>query len=374
MSVTLARRFGGAGMRRGIRRVSGGADSRILLFADGTFARSSGGTYLTSATSIVTAGSNVLRLEDRGDGNGPLALLEGAATNLLDHRRPSNFSNKGSVVINALAGTSLLDGRTQDTVDFGLASPNHQIFDNTGRATTAQSYAHSIWYKFLSGTNTDFVFYPQITSPDGEIRFFDSPTDWTYKTDSAVYGVNGIGQIYRDVAIETKTIIVDCQQLETGKFPTSYVDVNGATASRVADSLTFASGDYPARMANGRWKFHFYPYFANDEVDSDVVLLSFGGADDELRYVASTDKFEVFTSGVSRGASSALTFSRHQKLTLTLDWPARELTISGATTGNGTVSLTSTDEWPSTGVTLRIGGRQGGALECFGRYTEPEVA
>ena len=368
----LARRLGGAGMRRGLR-ITGG--TRILLpFGKGTFARSSDGTYMTSATALATAGSNVLRLEDRGDGNGPAYLLEGARTNLLEERRPNNFSTKNGVVINALAGTSLLDARTQDTVDFGQAAPDHRIFDAAAGTAAAVAHAHSFWWKVLSGTNTNQQITPQLASSTGRIQPVTSPSDWTYETDVSTYaGTEGIGQLWTDGAIETKTLIWDAHQFEVGGFPSSYVDVNGATASRVADSLTFASGAYPTRLVSGKWKFHFYPYFKEDEETSDVTLLSFGGSNDELRYNATSDAFEILTSNVQRGISSALTFSRHQKITLTIDWLARELVVAGATTGNGTTALSDTDEWPSN-VTMRIGGRQGATQECFGRYTEPEAA
>lgn len=369
--MSLARRFGGAGIRRGIR-VSGG--NRILLpLSAGTFSRSSSATYMTGAASLATALSNALRFEDRGDGNGPLVLLEGARTNLFDHRRPNNFSNKNAVVINALAGTSLLDGRTQDTVDFGLSAPNHQIFDITGRTTVLNNfYTHALWIKKVSGSNSNTLLLAQTNTQGAgfDISFTFNDTAWHYLSATGDYGAaRAIGQLARDNTVETKTLIWDAHQFEQRKFPSSYVDVSGSSASAVADVLTFASGAYPSRLVSGRWKFHWYPYFANDEVDSDVVLLSFGGASDELRYVSSTDKLEVFTSGVSRGASSALTFSRHQKITITLDWPARKMTIAGATTGDGDTTLTSTDEWPDN-VTLRIGGRQGSAQEAFGRYSD----
>lgn len=346
----------------------------LLPFSAGTFARSSSRAYMTGATTLVTAGSNVLRMEDRGDGHGPVPLLEGATENLLVHYRPNNFSNKNAVVINALAGTSLLDGRSQDTVDFGQSAPNHQIFHNPGTTYAADAYTGSIWIKLLSGTNTSQNFARNLSNEVGTILTSASPSDWSQQIATATFaGTEGIGQLVRDNSAETKTWIWDCHQLERRKFATSYVPVDGATASAVADQLTFASGVYPIDLVSGVWEFDFYPSYANDEVDSDVVLVSFGGADDELRFNATSDKYEFVSSGVSRGTSSAITSVAHEKHTLKIDMPAREITVTGASGGDGSFSLSSSDEWPSN-VTLRIGGRQGGALESFGRYSEPRAA
>lgn len=343
----------------------------LLPFSFGSFSRSSNASFMTGARALSIAADNVLRLEDRGDGEGPAYLLEGAVTNLLAERQASNFSNTAGPVINTLGGTSLIDGRTQDTVDW---TSDFQIFDFSGSAYAAGHHTLSAWVKFLSGSCSNFRI-ADVHTHELKLDITDNPSDWTFYNATFNYPAarNGF-QSYRDTTnAATFTSIIDGNQMQTGKFPTSYVDVNGASASTVADQLTFASGIWPSRLASGRWVQNIWPYFANDEVDSDVVALSIGGADDELRYNATSDAFEVFTSGVSRGVSSGLTFSRHQKLTLTWDWVARELTIAGATTGNGTVSLTSTDEWP-TAATIRWGGRQGGALECFARYSEPEAA
>ena len=346
----------------------------ILHLGTGTFSRASTAIHMVDNQTLVTAPTNAMRFEDRGDGGGAAWLLEGSRQNLFDFRKPSDFSNQHATV-NVSAGTSLIDGRVQDTVTYGSSAPNHQVYDDTGRNFTAVAHAHSAWYKFLSGTNTNFVIYPQLVDTVGGIDITNSPTVWTYGSDVSTYTAQRIGNIWRDNAAETKTAIIAGHQVEVGTFPSSVIDVSGAPATRAADSLTFASGEYPASLTTGAWSFDFFPYFSQGELaagDSDV-LVSFGGTNDEIRYVGDANAFEVVTSGTRRGISSAVTFSRHQKLTLTVDWHARELTVAGATSGNSTVSLSSTDEWPSN-VTLRVGGEQGGTAEAFGRYSDFRAA
>ena len=274
-------------------------------------------------------------------------------------------------MINALAGTSLLDGRSQDTVDW---TSDFQIFDFVPSIYPNGTYTQSFWIKVLSGTMSNM----RIAAETSVAAIFNdvssSPSDWEYFTATANYTAANGAQVYRDlVQTETFTTIIDAHQCESGKFASSYIDVNGASASRVADSLTFPAGVWPTRLASGKWRFNWFPCFAQDEVDSDVVLWSAGGSADELRYNATSDAIEFLSSSVQRGIGSALTFSGHQKITVTVDMLAREITVAGATTGNSTFALSGTDEWP-TNVTLRAMGRQGGALECFGRITEPEAA
>lgn len=363
----VARRFGGAGMRRALRVTGGGG----VFYSPSSMSlvRATNATYMTGADSIVTAGNNVLRFENRGDGNGVFSKLEGSRTNVFHHRRPNDYSNKASVVINALAGTSLLDGRTQDTVDFGLSAPNHQIYDSTGANTTADTYAHSVWYKVLSGTNTNHEWNSNISAPTGVISVTTSPSGWTYAVSVDTYAAGrAIGQLVRDNAVETKTWIWDCHQFEIGGFASSYIDVSTGTAGRDADELTAAASTFPIRLVKGRYRQRIFLPWSQDQVSSDVVLYSFGGVNDELRYNATTKAFEVVTSGVQRGIGGAGTHTANTVATLDFDWPGRTLTVSGLATGNGVIALSGTDEWPSDQI-FRMGGRQGtNGVECYAGY------
>lgn len=363
-----SRRFGGAGIRRSVRTDD---DDAVLPFLSGVFARPGNATYRTGATSIVTAGSNVLRPEDIGDGNGPAYLFEGASTNLFDERRQSSYSNTNGVTINSLAGTSLLDGRSQDTVTFGLASPNHQFWDNTGRTITAAKHAHSLWFKLLSGPNADQQTIPNLTNNNGFINVTDSSGDWVFYSDVTTYlGTETIGQVHKDAgAVETKTIIVDCQQLEAKGFPTSYIDVSGASASRVADDMSFTSYSDVIRL--GRWKMRWSPKYAHGEADATHTLLDFDSSvtENNLYFDQATNSIRVRVGGV-QVLSQAITFGRNPWIELALDWVDRELTITDALTGDGTYAITGVANWPAN--TLYWAARHDGSSPDYARYTEPK--
>lgn len=343
----------------------------LLPFASGTFSRPSDATQLSSATSLETVGSNVLRRENRGDGNGPVALFEGARTNLFDNRRPNSWSNKNAVVINALAGTSLLDGRAQDTVDFGQVPPNHQMWDNTGRTLTAAVYAHSFWWKVLSGVSTDQRWIGQLASAVGRIQKLDAPSDWQYESTVDTYlGTETIGSVARNGVIETKTIIWDAHQLELGPFPSSYIDVNGASASRSGDNLSFSAYSDVIRL--GRWRMRWDPIYAHSEANATHTLLDFDSAvtENNLYFDQATNSIRVRVGGV-QVLSQAITFGRYPWIELAFDWDARELTITGALTGDGTYAITGVANWPAN--TLYWAQRHDASSPDFARISEPEV-
>lgn len=378
------------------RARSPGGVRELLALNSGSLARSGSATYLSSQGVVVTAAANVMRPEHRGD---EMAwLLEGARTNgcTRSHEFDSWANISGDVVVNSDTQTAPNGAAEADEVEDPVDS------DVTGKLQSALSVAapasFSLWLlkdsietRFpelqLRGTSTE-VFQVNTETGASAIRAgsivvqVEDQGDWWFV--SGVRSVNTASDIRVYPAFSLSlggfdvsavgSVFVWGAQLETGSFPTSQIETSGATASRSVDVLTFATGGYPTRLVDGVFEFDFFPYFAEDEVSSDVILLSFGGSNDELRYNATSDAFEVLTSGVQRGIGSALTFSRHQKLTIKLDWNARECTVSGATTGNSTFALSDTDEWPSN-VTMRVGGRQGtNGVEAFGRYSNLRAA
>ena len=328
--------------------------------------RASNATYQSGARSLLTAGNNVLRKQDRSNGNGPLVLLEDAITNLFVHRQPSSFSNPAGPVINALGGTSLLDGRTQDIVEW---TSDFQIFDFAAASFAAAAHTQSFWLKFLCGTWADFVVAAD-TSTLLNTAITDSPTDWTYYTQTHTYPATQNGnQVYRDdTTTSTFNTIIDGHQIEERSYATSYVDVSGAQASRNADEYVIAAGSWPDMLSKGSYSLPFAPLFASTEEPGTKVLMSFGGANNELRWNGGSDVFEVHLNGTLRASSAACTFSRDQLMRARFDFLRRTIELLGATTGNGIVAIGGTDLFPEN-QPLRLGGRHGtNTHECNAAY------
>lgn len=394
MAFSGGRRYGGAGIRRGLRTPIA-SNSPLLALNSGVFSRSSSASYWSGLGSLVKVSSDVFRKENRGGGNGGLWLLEGARENKLTYSEDhTNWTNQATIDADAATapdGTTTVDGvedanaglfrDTQIAVTGLTATAEHAISHFIRKDAAAAHFievgwagTHALAVRLTNGSTSTRV---------GSPRTFDAydAGDWwwvvwtenttgtshTYNIQPAVgldsawpsVSASGVGETFPWGA-----------QFEEGSYPSSYIATSGSSVIRAADSLTFSS--WPEGFTSGIWEMDFAPYFAQNEVASDVVLVSFGSAD-ELRYVAASDAFAVYTSGVQRGIGSALTFDRHQKLTIKMDWVARECTISGATTGNSTFALSSADEWPSSG-TLRFGGRVSGNLEADGGYSDVRSA
>lgn len=340
------------------------------------FSRTSGASRMTSSQSINLVGANVLRTEDRGNGNGPLTLLEGERENEFDQRQPSLYSNQSvNITVNALGGTSLVDARAQDTCAWD-GTANAQIFDVTGRNTIATNYTQSVWIQVLVGTNTQLLFLAQQTTQGGDLdmRLTSSPSIWVQLSVTGAYAAAlAIGQLVRTEDLEIKTLIWDGSQLEKGTFPSSYVDIAGAPVSRDPDVLSVGAGGYPERLVHQDFNFGLAPYFASTDVRSaEVVVMSFGIAN-ELR-ITPSNTFKLVVGGATIFESSPLTWSRHQFMVVSFNWLTPILKVSGATSGNFIAGWLSTAKWPLTGTGFRWGGRFGAnGVECFANYGEPKI-
>ena len=160
--------------------------------------------------------------------------------------------------------------------------------------------------------------------------------------------------------------------LEEGAFPSSYISTTSAAATRAADSLTQSSPR--AGLLAGAVTGTLYPYAASSELPASAEqwLVSVGGASNglRLRNDAGSRKLEYLRGG-SVIAARTIAYSRHQALAYTLDHAAGSLTVSGATTGDGT-STGSAGSWST--ATTRYGGVQGGSSELYGRLSDIEAA
>ena len=356
----------------------------LATFANGTFSRSSSGRYLTSASTVATASDNVLRLENRGDGYGSIALLEGARTNALSYSRAT-----GSWTQNAPNHTGTNDygvapdgtttaGRAlkQTTASWG---PSHQQI----ALSAGSSVAFSFWMSSNGGTSAGNSFRLGVDYNNGIAVKSTIPVGWTYFTATGTTTNNNpsTGLDHRanlpstgDPAISTLTdVLLWGVQVETGVlFSSSTIASAGTPTTRSADVLTLTTAQYNAALRSVPWTTNVYPLFANtDTTAGDAYwLYSFGGSSDGI-YLNNTGgnvTVIVKVGGSTALQSSTITFSKHQQLTITVRPAAGSLTVSGATSGNGTV-IGSSFSFPSS--TLRVGGILSANNEAFCRISQP---
>ncbi len=157
-------------------------------------------------------------------------------------------------------------------------------------------------------------------------------------------------------------------QLEDAVFPSSPI---APTVTRAADSLQFAASAIPAAFTSGKWTVDVTTMFAHGDLanseshevfyidaSNHLQIDKTGGGDARVRLVAGGAPISVVN----------VQYSRDQTLTLTVDFPAGELTLSGFTVGDGTYSGAITGGWPS--ATLHVGTNGLNVAHLYGRISE----
>ena len=364
---------------------AGSVQTFIDLATWGAFVRDSSATFMDGASTsgntqfIRDAARNVRRFEDRGDGNGKMLLLEGSRKNWFTHSETFASWSAGSASITndygpAPDGTTTAD-RLQvasggSGANFSLSGITPSI-DWVGTlyrrsptgTVSAQDLigASSVWPSANNSLGTTYeravcAALPSNSSTAVGMWVADA-RDWS------AFGGATAG---------ARDEVTWGRQLEQASFASSYIRsaaVGGTT--RAADLLSGPISTVPATMINGTFAFDIAPIFSSAggiRHATDQCIFSFAEDDSErIFFVVSGGSIyiRVVSGGATKVTSNALAFSAHQKLTITINAAAGSISVSGATTGNGTVTGTS---WTrTTGPTMYVGTRQGGAQPLFAR-------
>lgn len=338
---------------------TGGAWS--LPFASMTFARASDALYQTGAATdggsayISTASTDVLVLEDLGDGAGALARLEKSATNYIQRSREigsSPWGTTGSATI-----TADLGGPTgSDAERIEVASGGNERYQTTGVSGWA---AASGYVRATSGTPDHWL-----GVWDGTFKVASVTLSTTYQriiaaaSQSAGYLYPCSGQAAGSTSAGARDVRVSLVQHEDGRYATSPIVTAGASATRAADTLTLGSGSVPADLLSAKGQFaEFSPEWGTADLTSGDVrwLFTLGGTGDgmRIRHDGTNVLLEAVESSTVKASKAFGTVAKNA-LVGALGWdPA-----AGIVYINGVAGSTGT-AWTWGNNNLRVGGIYG---------------
>lgn len=317
-----------------------------------------GRTAQASASTVVSSfGAHAARAFSR-DGVTWGLLVEPSSANLLDeHDLTAWTASVGTPAINSDAGP---DGVTADLeVEDDDGALEEEITYSITPGNIADDFTLSAWHyvKTTPATSSWLVYSDGIADPGFFLAAADA--DWTFADTSVSEIDNGTFYVVprKVTASDTGATSWWGMQLERSAYPTSW-----HATGRSADELR-AVGDSVCPDGYLRFTLSYRPHYAHDETSDDHNLI-WVDADNRLFFRQSDRKFVWRVGGVNV-ESSAVTFSRHQTLTIDVWHTAdrKRLVVSGATTGDGTTDGTVSAAIEVVPPYIRILGDDGGAEE-----------
>lgn len=357
-----------------------GFNDPLVSFAGGTFTRTSEGSYYTRAPDgvgvpfISWAASNELRY-DAIDGD-PLALFEGSQTNLCfwsEDLNQASWIKTGASISGTTAAAP--DGASDCCTVAFTASASDMVMRPVAGTANATTYMTTVFARRTTGSGNirlrvlDRNGAAQVSSDiaiDTSWKRIEYAVSWGTGVATPEVGViNGSGGTAQDVEVWG----FDVKSGATiGAFPTSYIRTTGASATRGADVLTYAS--MPLRMATSRWRFAYRPLYSSTETLTIAAIYGMDSAADSS-IATSAGNVIAYAVGVSKFSRTPITYARNQAMTITPDCGAFTMTVAGAATGDGTGAVGTTPAYATT--YLRVGAIFSGARPTFARIGEPYV-
>lgn len=357
---------------------------QLLPLKAGTITRTTSGSLHNGSTaSLAWADPNVLRYEDRNDGNGAIALFEGSRTNqiLQSQNLGASWAFDSAVVgsdaflspegeLNAYwISASASPARTRQTFDLTKWDA-----DTTGSLSAFVKVPATSLALGLNIRARDAVDTTGIISASSEWRRFDYSLSNRSGSVSTLPGMRttDANEIWAQWGY----------QVEVGaQFPSSYIKTTTPAATRGADTLTFASGTYPVNLiGSGSLEVDVYPDFSSDDViNGGGGYTIFGiNTNNLLRFEKSTTTCRLRLIDAAKTRLFAnVTFSRQQKMTIRLLANAENTawisaSLSGFTTGDGDYALVSPVDWTDVYAAnpLYIGNVAGMNNAFYGRISD----
>lgn len=313
-------------------------------------------TAQTSASTVRSGlGASTARAISR-DGASWALLAEPVAVNHIDEQDLSVWVD----VLTPILTTATTPAGATESVELeddnttAISPPAEgKTFAFTGPIT--RLYTLSAWGQFLGSAGSTGARLPKITgiTPELDITVNAADADWVFRSDTDTLTVitSPLAEFYpRDVLnTDVGSARLWGIQGEQRAYPTSFIGADNVNFTRAADVLRAA----PEVIApNGFYHMvlRYRPHYSESEQAVDHNLIFF---DESNRlFLRQADAKLVLLVDGAELVSAALTFSRFQDLTITIEHSAtrRRLLVAGATTGNG-----DTVGAPSAAIALPFG-------------------
>lgn len=268
-------------------------------------------------------------------------LLEPSRTNELERNSEVDNAVWTKQAGASVSSTTVADpagGTTADRVNWTTTVVNEGFFHtNPTGSTAAVDWSISHWLKWKDVTSGDVNMTNAAVSDVVAVRTITN--NWGYVTwGEDVPGGFSMLPWVRKTASSDSDVDHWGAQAEVGKYPTSIVPTAAADVTRAADVLRAE----PAALAPGGYftiTLKYRPHYAHSEAATAHDLVFFD-ASNRFFFRESDAKMVLKIGGVDLATAAAVTFSRHQEITVTIEHTAtrRAITVSGATSGNGTVT------------------------------------
>lgn len=359
------RRIGAGANRRAGARLPTAERAPMMDWAvGGTFTRATTGTIRPTDSSVQTVASGARRIE-RGR-----LLVELAATYV--QRYSEDLTQANWVKTNCtVTSNAVLAPDGAMTADAVVTTATGVVASISETVTTAPS-GNTAFMFWVRGDST-FTGSYTYTSTASVSSDFTVTTEWrqVYARTTGTVGPTLTIRPHSGAGTGTAgvTMYVWGINMINASLGSSYYPSTATNKTRNADTLTYASGAWNPELVTRGFEIDWVPNW--DSGWNNVCdILCFGSANDRIS-VSNVDSVQVVVGGVVFLATGVMTWSRDKKITFRCDAVAGTLTISGATTGNGTTSGTPWSGSMPTAVTLRVGGRVGSTAECCGALSNP---
>lgn len=359
---------------------------RVDLFADGTHARSTEGSYLTGAATdgstpfVSWAGIDVRRIENRGDALGDRLLLEGTRVNALQWSE--DFAQavwaKTGVTITSNSSAAPDGAVDADTLSF-TASATDQI-EQTFTSADNHRATGSVYFRATAAQTLLLLILRRDGTESPAVTCNVPGTGiWTrFEIPSAplLTGATVAKLIIRNGDAAARSVFAWGAQVEVGassagNFASSYIRTAGGVVTRGGDVLTIAQANVPAGFWTSGIAFRVSPLFLpvamHQAIQGQCWIGGGGGAARFafLSYNATSDPARLYVDNVNKSSAACSWATIDQDLRWAVSPSGGLVRLSGFTAGNGDTVLAT---WAPLASDMRIGADGAGSFISWGRW------